>query len=81
MALVLADALMAHKAQCELFPVGALEGMHIPYIYIYQYIHIYAHCTLFSLSISIECTFIRIYNKHITPQTVYIGFRLCAVLE
>eukprot|EP00953_Heterococcus_sp_UTEX-ZZ885_P005822 3604-Heterococcus_DN1.PRE.1 len=27
MALVLADALMAHKAQCELFPVGALEGV------------------------------------------------------
>jgi hypothetical protein len=33
MALILADALMAHKAQCELFPVGALEGIYPQYIH------------------------------------------------
>jgi hypothetical protein len=35
MALVLADALLAHKAQCELFPVGPLEGIYPQYIHIY----------------------------------------------
>jgi hypothetical protein len=44
MALVLADALMAHKAQCELFPVGALEG-----IYAYTYIRLHNHIPTYRL--------------------------------
>jgi hypothetical protein len=63
MALVLADALMAHKAQCELFPVGALEGIY-PNTYVYAYAYIYIctdvdsiHGSLVSLLLLIYCIY------------------------